>query len=53
VTAAINSREIDEYLGLDGIDEGAVLMVGFGKRARERSALEPKFSRYVPGETRI
>lgn len=53
VTAAINSREIGEYLGRDGIDEGAVLMVGFGKRARERSALEPKFSRYVPGETRI
>jgi putative peptide maturation dehydrogenase len=43
VTIAINARDIDERLGLDGIEEGAVAMVGFGARAAVPSPLELQF----------
>jgi len=51
VTAAINSQTIDETLELDPVGEGAVAVVGFGRRRSERSALEPQFRPYTPRET--
>ena len=43
VTAAINAREIDEELGLDGFSEGAVAISGCGHVATEQSSLHPDF----------
>ena len=44
VTLAINARDIDDRLGLDGVAEGAVAMVGCGPRAPGRSPLELDFA---------
>jgi putative peptide maturation dehydrogenase len=43
VTAAINARDIDEALGLDGFSEGAVAISGCGHVAAEQSSLHPAF----------
>jgi putative peptide maturation dehydrogenase len=51
VTAAINAATIDERLGLDGFGQGALAIVGCGRPADRRSALEPAFAPYVPRET--
>jgi putative peptide maturation dehydrogenase len=51
VTAAINSVQVDERLRLDGIEEGAIAMCGFGPRVPGRHRLEPRFTPYVPRET--
>ena len=48
VTVAINGRDIEESLGLDGINEGAIAMAGCGPRTTSISALEPDFSRQLP-----
>jgi len=48
VTVAINGRDVDEHLGLDGVSEGAVAMVGCGRRAPGESALELSFSPAPP-----
>jgi putative peptide maturation dehydrogenase len=48
VTVAINSREIEERLGLDGVTEGVVAMVGCGKQRPEGSPFEPRFTPYAP-----
>jgi putative peptide maturation dehydrogenase len=53
VTAAINSANIDERLGLDGLAEGAIAIVGCGRLATERCHLEPEFQPYAPRETRL
>jgi putative peptide maturation dehydrogenase len=43
VTAAINAREIDEELGLDGFSEGAVAISGCGHVTAGQSSLHPDF----------
>ena len=48
VTLAINGREIEERLGVDGVTEGVVAMVGCGKQRAEGSPFEPRFVPYVP-----
>lgn len=40
VTIAINARDIEERLGLDGVSEGVIAMAGCGRRAPGISALE-------------
>ena len=44
VTIAINARDIEERIGLDGIGEGVVAMAGCGRRAPGESPLELRFS---------
>jgi SagB-type dehydrogenase family enzyme len=44
VTIAINSRDIEHELGLDGVGEGVVAMAGCGPRAPGESPLELRFS---------
>ena len=51
VTAAINSVQVDERLRIDGIEEGAIAICGFGHRPPERQQLEPRFTPYIPRET--
>lgn len=52
ITAAINSINIEQKLGLDGITEGAVAICGCGE-ALESLSLDPDFFPYVPRETQI
>jgi putative peptide maturation dehydrogenase len=51
VTIAINGRDIEERLGLDGISEGVIAMAGCGPRTTSLSPLEPVFSRELPVES--
>jgi putative peptide maturation dehydrogenase len=48
VTLAINSRDIEDRLGLDGISEGVIAMTGCGRRTRGGSPLEMQFSEELP-----
>lgn len=48
VTAAINGANIEERLKLDGFNEGAVAVAGFGKRSSRPSPLEPRYAPHVP-----
>src|SRR5438067_516275 len=48
VTAAINSADAEDRLGLDGFSEGAVALCGCGKPAT--SPFDPDFLPFVPGE---
>lgn len=48
VSAAINNRNIEERLGLDGFEEGAIAICGCGARAVRESDLEPTFLPYRP-----
>jgi putative peptide maturation dehydrogenase len=48
VTVAINAREIEDRLGLDGVTEGVVAMVGCGKQRPQGSPFEPRFTPYAP-----
>jgi putative peptide maturation dehydrogenase len=48
VTIAINALQIEERLGLDGVTEGVVAMVGCGKQRPEGSPFEPRFEPYLP-----
>jgi putative peptide maturation dehydrogenase len=52
VTAAINSVDVEERLGLDGYSEGALALCGCGKIGT-RGPLDPEFLPYVPGETNL
>ena len=47
VTTVINNAEIDERLGLDGIDEGVVTVCGLGVSGG-RSEFDPVFHPYAP-----
>jgi hypothetical protein len=40
VTAAINEIAIEEALGLDAIEEGALAVCGFGARAPTKTTVE-------------
>ena len=53
VTVAVNSADIEERLGLDGVREGVVAVCGCGKPAREPSPFDPAFLPYVPRETAL
>jgi putative peptide maturation dehydrogenase len=52
VTAAIDAAEIEERLGLDPAEEGAIAICGCGVPAPERSELEPRFEPYTPPRSR-
>ena len=51
VTVAINSTTIDDKLGVDPVSEGAIAVVGFGRRRSGGGPLEPRFRPYRPRET--
>lgn len=42
-TLAINGRDIEARLGLDGVERGAIAVCGCGPRSVHRSPLEPQF----------
>jgi putative peptide maturation dehydrogenase len=44
VTIAINSRDIERCLNLDGISEGVIALTGCGPRSQDGSPLELQFS---------
>ncbi|HEY1518892.1 MAG TPA: putative peptide maturation dehydrogenase [Solirubrobacteraceae bacterium] len=44
VTIAINGRDIEERLGLDGVEAGPIAVCGCGPRLARRSPLEPRFT---------
>jgi putative peptide maturation dehydrogenase len=44
VTVAINSRDIEQRLGIDGVSEGVLAMTGCGRRAPGESPLELEVS---------
>lgn len=48
VTIAINARDIEQRLGLDGVSEGVIAMTGCGPRAETESPLELQFSPWPP-----
>jgi putative peptide maturation dehydrogenase len=48
VTIAINSRDIEQRLRLDGVSEGVIAVIGCGRRAAGQSPLEPSFSSEPP-----
>lgn len=48
VTIAINARDMEERLGLDGVNEGAIAMTGCGPRAPGDSPLELQVSPAPP-----
>jgi putative peptide maturation dehydrogenase len=52
-TNIVNSSEIEERLGLDGLAEGALGMLGCGFPASGGSLLDPEFAAYVPRETAL
>lgn len=52
ITAAINSVDIEERLGLDGFAEGALAMLGCGIHAQAAEGMEPQYVPYLPGWTK-
>jgi putative peptide maturation dehydrogenase len=42
-TLAINGRDIEARLGLDGVEQGVIAVCGCGPRSAHRSPLEPRF----------
>jgi len=48
VTAAVNTADVDERLGLDGYREGSLVICGFGPPAAEPSPFDPTFEPYTP-----
>jgi putative peptide maturation dehydrogenase len=48
VTLAINARDIEQRLGLDGVSEGVIAMTGCGRRAPGGSLLDLHFSPRLP-----
>lgn len=53
VTVAVNTLDIEQRLGLDGVTEGVVAMAGCGKQRPQGSPFEPRFEPYVPRTTRL
>jgi putative peptide maturation dehydrogenase len=48
VTAAINGGDIEDVLGLDGFEEGALAICGCGVATPAPEQLEPRFRAYEP-----
>jgi putative peptide maturation dehydrogenase len=48
VTMAVNARDIEERLGIDGVSEGVIAMTGCGRRAPGDSPLEMQFFSDIP-----
>jgi putative peptide maturation dehydrogenase len=53
VSAAINAANIEDALGLDGFEEGALAVLGCGRPSAERSPFDLEFERYVARETTL
>jgi putative peptide maturation dehydrogenase len=53
VTVAVNSLDIEERLGLDGVTEGVVAVAGCGRPRVQESPFEPRFAPYVPRATTL
>jgi putative peptide maturation dehydrogenase len=53
VSAAVNAANIEDCLGVDGFEEGALVVCGCGRPAPERSSFDLEFEPYVPRETVI
>jgi putative peptide maturation dehydrogenase len=51
LTIVINGRDIEDRLGLDGIDQGVVGVCGCGPRSAHPSPLEPEFAAHRPATT--
>jgi putative peptide maturation dehydrogenase len=51
VTIAINGRDIEERLGLDGVEAGPIAVCGCGPRLAQKSPLEPRFTPDRPPRT--
>jgi hypothetical protein len=47
-TATINDANIDDRLGLDGVEESALALCGCGFPAAERAPLERVFDQFTP-----
>ena len=47
-TAAVNGRNIEQRLGLDGYQEGALAICGCGHAAAWESPMEPRFRSFEP-----
>jgi SagB-type dehydrogenase family enzyme len=52
VTAAINERDIEEALGIDGFAEGAVAVLGCGIPGPSDPSRDPIFQPYTPAPSR-
>jgi putative peptide maturation dehydrogenase len=48
VTAAINDRNIEEALGLDGFSEGVIAVLGAGQPGEGKAGLDPIFQPWEP-----
>jgi putative peptide maturation dehydrogenase len=53
VTAAVNNAYMDEMLGLDGVDEGALIACGVGVPSGRPSPFDPGFQTFVPRTTAL
>jgi putative peptide maturation dehydrogenase len=53
VSAAVNSANIEDSLGLESLEEGVLAVCGCGRPAPERSPFDLEFEPYVPRETMI
>lgn len=53
VTAAINHRDVERELGIDGITEGAVMINGCGRPMPMEPSMDLKVLPYEPGATAI
>jgi putative peptide maturation dehydrogenase len=52
-TAAINDGDVEDELGLDGIEEGALAVCGCGAPSAAADPLAPAFRPYLPRRTRL
>jgi putative peptide maturation dehydrogenase len=53
VTAAVNGGNIEDRLGLDGLEEGVLAACGCGRPAPGSSEFDLEFEPYVPRETSL
>jgi putative peptide maturation dehydrogenase len=52
-SAAVNGANIEDRLGLDGIEEGAIAVLGCGRPASGRAQFDLDFEPYVPRTTQL
>jgi putative peptide maturation dehydrogenase len=51
VSAAVNSGNVEDAIGLDGFEEGVLAACGVGRPTGRRSPFDPAFEHYLPRET--